>query len=78
VRDSAKDEPGQDLGKLSYEQLVELLETLTRQMSSGEVGIEEAADLYERASAVHREASERLAKVRERVERIREAEAEEA
>ncbi|MGH9127771.1 MAG: exodeoxyribonuclease VII small subunit [Acidimicrobiales bacterium] len=57
-----------ELGPLRYEQLVELLEDLTRRMASGEVGIEEAARLYEQAGAVHRAARERLAAVSARLE----------
>lgn len=56
-----------DLGALTYEELVALLEDLARRMSSGEVGIEEAAALYERAGAVHAAASERLARVTQRL-----------
>lgn len=56
------------LEALSFEQLVELLEDLTRRMASGEVGIEEAAELYGQAGAVHRAASERLARVQARLE----------
>lgn len=57
----------EDLGSLTYEELVALLEDLARRMSSGEVGIEEAAALYERAGAVHAAASERLARVTARL-----------
>ncbi|HZD64499.1 MAG TPA: exodeoxyribonuclease VII small subunit [Acidimicrobiales bacterium] len=56
-----------DLDTLSYEELVDLLEDLTRRMSSGEVGIEAATDLYEQAGVVHHAASERLARVRDRL-----------
>ena len=35
-----------DLGTLTFEQLLERLEELTGRMASGDVGIEEAADLY--------------------------------
>lgn len=52
---------------LSFEQLMELLEDLTRRMADGEVGIEEAAELYERAGTVYRAASERLARVQARL-----------
>lgn len=64
--------PGADdgLDSLRYEELVDLLEELTRQMASGEVGIEEAARLYERADVVHRQAVERLERVRERIAAI--------
>ena len=59
-----------DLAALSYEELVEKLEDLTRRIASGEVGIEEASELYERAGAIHRLAAERLAQVRARIERL--------
>jgi len=59
-----------DLAALTYEQLVEKLEDLTRRIASGEVGIEEASELYERAGVIHRLAAERLAQVRARIERL--------
>lgn len=58
------------LSRLTYEELVELLERLTGRIASGEVGIEEAAGLYETAVAVHKEATERLERVRERIESV--------
>ncbi len=59
-----------DLAALTYEQLVEKLEDLTRRIASGEVGIEEASELYERAGVIHRLAAERLDQVRARIERL--------
>ena len=59
-----------DLAALTYEELVEKLEDLTRRIASGEVGIEEASELYERAGTIHRLAAERLAQVRARIERL--------
>lgn len=59
-----------DLETLTYEELVEKLEDLTRRIASGEVGIEEASELYERAGVIHRLATERLAQVRARIERL--------
>jgi exodeoxyribonuclease VII small subunit len=53
---------------MRFEQLVDTLDDLARRISSGEVGIEEAARLYEQARAVHAEASSRLEQVRARVE----------
>jgi exodeoxyribonuclease VII small subunit len=53
---------------MSFEQLVDTLDDLARRISSGEVGIEEAAHLYEQAGAVHAEASSRLEQVRAKVE----------
>lgn len=55
---------------LTYEQLVEALEELTRRMADGAIGIEEAVDLYERAGQLHAQAAERLARVQARIERL--------
>ncbi|MHB1929041.1 MAG: exodeoxyribonuclease VII small subunit [Acidimicrobiales bacterium] len=55
-----------------FEDLLAELEAVTDRLASGDVGIEEAADLYERAERLHREAAERLDAVRARVERLRE------
>ena len=64
----AGDEPaGQSL---TYEQLVESLEELTRRMADGAIGIEEAVELYERAGRLHAQAAERLARVQARIERL--------
>ncbi|HET6811531.1 MAG TPA: exodeoxyribonuclease VII small subunit [Acidimicrobiales bacterium] len=62
-----------DLGTLTFEQLLERLEELTGRMASGDVGIEEAADLYEEAGTVYAAARDRLAAVQERIERLRAA-----
>lgn len=62
---------GADLAALTFEQLLERLEELTGRMASGEVGIEEAADLYEEAGRVHAAARDRLAAVQKRIERLR-------
>ena len=44
-------------------------------MAAGDIGIEEAADLYERAGALHALAGERLARVQARIESLRPPEA---
>lgn len=67
--DEASDPP-ERFESLTYEQLVEMLEDLTRRIASGEVGIEEASELYERAGEIHRLAAERLAQVRARIEKL--------
>ena len=69
---------GEELADLTFEQLLERLEELTASLSSGEVGIEEAADLYEEAGRVYASARDRLAAVQERIERLRMARPEEA
>lgn len=56
---------------LTFEQLMTALETITSRLALGELDIEEAADLYEQAEALHALATRRLAQVQERVERLR-------
>ena len=57
----------EDLDRLTYEQLLERLESLTERMASGDIGIEEATELYERASALHAVATERLERIEARI-----------
>ncbi len=57
-----------DYEAMTFEQLVAALEDLTDRMASGEIGIEEAADLYEQAEKLHALAAERLARVQARIE----------
>lgn len=64
----ASPDPGYDA--MTFEELVAELERMTERMASGQIGIEEAAELYERAGALHALASERLARVRDRIERL--------
>ncbi|HEY2301483.1 MAG TPA: exodeoxyribonuclease VII small subunit [Acidimicrobiales bacterium] len=59
---------GPDYTAMTFEQLVDTLEGLTDRMASGEIGIEEAADLYEQAEEIHALAAERLARVQARIE----------
>ena len=59
-----------DLSSLTFEQLVELLEGITRRMAAGDIGIEAVAELYEQAGRLHAEASERLEGVRRRLETL--------
>jgi len=55
---------------MSYEQLVEALEKLTERMADGEIGIEEAVDLYERAGRLEGMARARLDRVQRRIESL--------
>jgi exodeoxyribonuclease VII small subunit len=55
---------------MTFEELMAALEQLTEQMASGEIGIEEAADLYEQAEQLHSRAAERLASVQARIEAL--------
>ena len=62
--------PGGPDDDRSFEELVEELETVTEALASGQIGIEAAADLYERAERLHRLARARLDAVQERVDRL--------
>jgi exodeoxyribonuclease VII small subunit len=54
----------------TFEELLSDLEAITEQLATGEMGIESAADLYERACQLHALAAERLDQVKSRVERL--------
>lgn len=60
----------EDLGALSFEELVDRLEALTAQLADGAIGIERAADLYERAQRLHAAAAARLDAVAKRIEHL--------
>jgi exodeoxyribonuclease VII small subunit len=55
----------------TFEELVTELERVASAMDRGDIGIEEAADLYERAAALHAAASERLVGVQKRLAELR-------
>lgn len=59
-----------DYDAMTYEQLLDVLEELTARMASGDVGIEQATELYERADRLHTLAAERLEKVQDRIARL--------
>lgn len=54
----------------TFEALVEELESTIALMARGNLGIEEVTDLYERAGRLHAEASERLAAVQARIDKL--------
>lgn len=54
----------------TFEELMEELEAATERLATGELGIEAAALLYERAERLHALATERLAQVQARVESL--------
>ena len=60
---------------LTFEQLLAELEALTDRMASGNIGIEEAAALYEEAGRLHELAAARLAAVESRIAGLRQPEA---
>jgi exodeoxyribonuclease VII small subunit len=59
---------GREYETMTFEELLAALEQLTDRMASGEIGIEEAADLYEQAEKLHGLAAERLARVQARID----------
>ena len=58
----------EDLSGLTFEQLLERLEGITRRMAAGDIGIEAVTDLYEEAGRLYAEATERLERVRRRLD----------
>jgi exodeoxyribonuclease VII small subunit len=56
----------------SFESIVAELENVVRQMSAGDIGIEEAAGLYEEARDLHQAASDRLDAVEARIAELTE------
>ena len=62
-----------DLDSMTFEQLLDELESVTRQIESREIGIEAATDLYERAGLLHVAATQRLARVEDRIRSIDDA-----
>lgn len=54
----------------TFEELMEALEALTDRLATGDLGIEQAAELYEQAEALHSRARRRLAEVSERIARL--------
>ena len=60
-----------DLDAMTFEQLVAALEQLTDRMAAGDIGIEEAASLYEQAGELHAAAAARLAAVQARIDKLR-------
>jgi exodeoxyribonuclease VII small subunit len=61
------------LDAMTFEQLLDELEAVTRQIESREIGIEAATDLYERAGLLHAAATQRLARVEDRIRSIDDA-----
>ncbi|HET9689975.1 MAG TPA: exodeoxyribonuclease VII small subunit [Acidimicrobiales bacterium] len=59
-----------ELAGRSFEELVDELEAVTEQLATGAIGIEAAADLYERAQRLHAAAQARLAAVQARIDRL--------
>ena len=54
----------------TFEELMVELEAVTAQLATGDLGIEAAADLYEKAEKLHAAATTRLEQVKQRVEKL--------
>jgi len=63
-------EPTPQEEALTYEELVAALEELVERMADGQIGIEAAVELYERAGRLHALAADRLARVQARIDRL--------
>lgn len=61
-------------GDRSFEEVVAELEDVVRRMSGADIGIEEAADLYEKARRLHDAAAARLEAVEARIAELAEDE----
>ncbi|HVM08978.1 MAG TPA: exodeoxyribonuclease VII small subunit [Acidimicrobiales bacterium] len=59
-----------EIDALTFEQIVEQLESTIARMASGDLGIEEVTELYERAGALHAAAEARLADIQQRIEKL--------
>jgi exodeoxyribonuclease VII small subunit len=62
--------PETEPSERTFEDLMAELESVTDRLATGELGIEAAAALYERAERLHALATERLAQVQARVEAL--------
>lgn len=65
-----REQAAEGLDALTFEELVAELESITHRMAAGDIGIEAAAELYERAGVLHAAAAERLARVQERIDKL--------
>lgn len=54
----------------TFEELVDELDATIARMAAGDLGIEEVTELYERAGRLHALATERLAKIQERIDKL--------
>ena len=60
-----------DLDTMTFEELVTELESVAHAMDRGDIGIEEAANLYGRAGTLHAAARDRLRRVEQRLAMLR-------
>jgi exodeoxyribonuclease VII small subunit len=65
-----KDEAAKDLSAMSFEQALEELEGIVRQLEAGRGRLDEAISSYERGAALKRHCESKLAEARAKVNRI--------
>jgi exodeoxyribonuclease VII small subunit len=61
----------EELSTRTFENLVRELEEVAASMDRGDIGIEESANLYTRAAALHAAATQRLESVQQRLAALR-------
>lgn len=71
VSDDAADSTLRHPDSMTFEELVAELERVATAMDRGDIGIEAAAELYARATSLHRAAQERLTAVQARLADLR-------
>ena len=65
-----KNEAAPDLGAMSFEQALEELEGIVRQLEAGRGRLDEAISSYERGAALKRHCESKLSEARAKIERI--------
>ena len=65
------EDTGQDIANLSFEAAVEQLESIVRQLETGEAPLDESIALYERGDKLRAHCEARLKSARERIEKIK-------
>lgn len=65
-----KKQASADIAKLSFEEAMTELETIVRQLESGQVKLDEAMSAYERGAALRQHCEARLKDAEAKIERI--------
>ncbi|MEQ9663138.1 MAG: exodeoxyribonuclease VII small subunit [Parasphingopyxis sp.] len=65
------EDTGQDIANLSFEAAIEQLESIVRQLETGEAPLDESIALYERGDKLRAHCEARLKSARERIEKIK-------
>lgn len=65
------EDTGQDIANLSFEAAIEQLESIVRQLETGEAPLDKSIALYERGDKLRAHCEARLKSARERIEKIK-------